>query len=48
MPKMPERIIYLTELVLPYFKDGKLVDSAPQHIVDGVNEIKEWADMQDQ
>ena len=48
MPRMPERNIHLTDLVLPYCKNGKVVDAAPQYIVDAWKKLKEWSDMQDQ
>ncbi|MGN8809389.1 hypothetical protein ACTNED_09025 [Absicoccus porci] len=48
MPRMTKRIIYITKLVKPYIKDGKIVEDAPQHIIDAWMELKAWGDMQDQ
>lgn len=42
MPRMTKRIIYITKLVKPYIKDGKIVDDAPQHIIDAWMELKAW------
>ena len=48
MPKVPERIVYLTDLVSPYFTESGLVENAPQNIIDAVNELRAWCEMQDQ
>ncbi len=48
MPIVPERIVYLTDLVAPYITENGLAEDAPQHIVEAMKELKVWGDMQDQ
>ena len=48
MPRMTERILYLFDLIKPYLKKGNLVDDAPQNVVEAMDELMRWTNMQDQ